>query len=620
MGRKSNPLVADYFSRGPKLPDSSNRYEHTCRNCHERFPKGRSDHLLNHLRKQCPALSNEERNHILHRLSKLETDSGRQISERSERPETLRKTNVVPVPSQSPFDGLTVLAEASRRVGATERRKNDARSDGRIRNAVMVDPAIDTEIHAFNEPGPQPFPSPNLPSMSLPPFDVIPDTRETTDLSSIASYANDMVTQSMLPMESEASLQRILEVQPEQPLFNAEDETDLTGLADPVHRASQFPRPIAPAGPESSNAAISTAQSLQLKKTRAKFTPARRKEVSDMRKTRAYMLSYHKRTYLDVALFARQDRQRASILFMWLDPEDNARRNQFNPQQMPFPIRSNHEFSPSTFVLGGELNDVDEKLVDYLKMIKPHFLQEEPHAMMRWTFDKALAEVVAANDSLLNHVTELWTATGLLVRTIDLSLKWQMTWQIPSEAVKSVSWSFDRTSRSDQDRIVIYQLLSSLEKRADQLSGAVTNELEHLLLRRKNQRPLTTIATSIILLNCVERMSWLYQAWAAGEHSSEQWPLSQSEVDYVKQGERFCDIVIMLINMQNLVPKLSVSNEHGLLVARNGLYEQVDEWINGLGMTHAFIHDRQAARIDFEDCGSLDFTLISKMFHLDNSK
>ncbi|KAI1759287.1 hypothetical protein GGR53DRAFT_152805 [Hypoxylon sp. FL1150] len=61
MGRKPNPLFPLYFDRGPKLQDNSNRYPHRCKACGENFPKGRSDALINHLTKKCPAISQEDR-------------------------------------------------------------------------------------------------------------------------------------------------------------------------------------------------------------------------------------------------------------------------------------------------------------------------------------------------------------------------------------------------------------------------------------------------------------------------------------------------------------------------------------------------------------------------------
>nr|OQO25116.1 hypothetical protein B0A51_08317 [Rachicladosporium sp. CCFEE 5018]OQO27118.1 hypothetical protein B0A51_06026 [Rachicladosporium sp. CCFEE 5018]OQO29431.1 hypothetical protein B0A51_04006 [Rachicladosporium sp. CCFEE 5018] len=61
MGRKQNALIADYFRRGKKLEDNSNRYEQQCIKCGELFPKGRIDGMLTHLLKRCPQLTPQER-------------------------------------------------------------------------------------------------------------------------------------------------------------------------------------------------------------------------------------------------------------------------------------------------------------------------------------------------------------------------------------------------------------------------------------------------------------------------------------------------------------------------------------------------------------------------------
>ncbi|KAL9065287.1 MAG: hypothetical protein Q9157_007525, partial [Trypethelium eluteriae] len=71
MGRKPNPIINEYFERGQKLEDASNRYQHTCRSCGEKFPKGRIDTLIGHLVKRCPCLSVQQRTEISHRAHEL---------------------------------------------------------------------------------------------------------------------------------------------------------------------------------------------------------------------------------------------------------------------------------------------------------------------------------------------------------------------------------------------------------------------------------------------------------------------------------------------------------------------------------------------------------------------
>ncbi|CZT22661.1 uncharacterized protein RCC_08366 [Ramularia collo-cygni] len=64
MGRRPNALVSEYFARGAKCSDTSNRYSHTCKRCGENFPKGRVDSLMSHLLRRCSHTSQLERTFI----------------------------------------------------------------------------------------------------------------------------------------------------------------------------------------------------------------------------------------------------------------------------------------------------------------------------------------------------------------------------------------------------------------------------------------------------------------------------------------------------------------------------------------------------------------------------
>ncbi|KAI1094857.1 hypothetical protein F5B19DRAFT_417619 [Rostrohypoxylon terebratum] len=75
MGRKPNPVIVEYFERGPKLNDNSNRYHHRCKACGEDFPKGRSDSLTAHLVRKCPAISQADRVNVCLTLNGLNNNS-----------------------------------------------------------------------------------------------------------------------------------------------------------------------------------------------------------------------------------------------------------------------------------------------------------------------------------------------------------------------------------------------------------------------------------------------------------------------------------------------------------------------------------------------------------------
>lgn len=64
MGRKPNQRVLEFFDRGARLVDNSNRYEHTCKACGELFPKGRIETLIAHIERRCPSIRRPNGVHI----------------------------------------------------------------------------------------------------------------------------------------------------------------------------------------------------------------------------------------------------------------------------------------------------------------------------------------------------------------------------------------------------------------------------------------------------------------------------------------------------------------------------------------------------------------------------
>lgn len=147
MGRKPNQLILEFFHRGPKLEDASNRYQHTCKACGEIFPKGRIDSLTNHLVKKCQAIPLRDRQRVLLRLHELpdltDVDSNKDSPSGNK-----GKSGEGGFPNRPNFDGLNVLAEASRQVGASDVSK---RGPGYTQSVtaggktVIVDPALEAE-------------------------------------------------------------------------------------------------------------------------------------------------------------------------------------------------------------------------------------------------------------------------------------------------------------------------------------------------------------------------------------------------------------------------------------------------------------------------------------------
>ena len=138
MGRKPNPLFLEFFLRGAKLDDNSNRYEYDCKLCGKHFARGRSNHLWSHLitEGQCKFISEQDRAKVTQHL--LAMNSG-----------TLNNAKNVPnaLPHAHPasshrdtaansltggdsgLTGLEALAEASRQVEHPKRNGGSSTED-----------------------------------------------------------------------------------------------------------------------------------------------------------------------------------------------------------------------------------------------------------------------------------------------------------------------------------------------------------------------------------------------------------------------------------------------------------------------------------------------------------
>lgn len=128
MGRKPNPLILEYFVRGPKLNDNSNRYPHTCKQCGENFPKGRIDSLTTHITKKCPAISESDRMRAcleLHGITNARTAPERAQAE-------AQANGQLPAIPNLPqgWSALETLAEASRQVDLNENNRSQSVQDG----------------------------------------------------------------------------------------------------------------------------------------------------------------------------------------------------------------------------------------------------------------------------------------------------------------------------------------------------------------------------------------------------------------------------------------------------------------------------------------------------------
>ncbi|KAF3767991.1 hypothetical protein M406DRAFT_254291 [Cryphonectria parasitica EP155] len=125
MGRLQHPVIKQFFDRGEKLKDNSNRYVHSCKLCGEVFKKGRVESLRKHITKKCTMISSQERINAALRFADIDPqrpESSRQAKQQSRQAQHgMTPLNLDMLPHQQSWTRLEALAEVSRRMDRDDR-------------------------------------------------------------------------------------------------------------------------------------------------------------------------------------------------------------------------------------------------------------------------------------------------------------------------------------------------------------------------------------------------------------------------------------------------------------------------------------------------------------------
>lgn len=317
--------------------------------------------------------------------------------------------------------------------------------------------------------------------------------------------------------------------------------------------------------------------------------------------------------------------------------------------------------SPSQLeIIDGE-DDISGKLDLYIKKMAPSFFESEDSAFMKATTNTAFNITSSNPDGLLTKVLELWSLTRILTKP---NLDWNLfsnpslaPTMAPSTMTPSDLENLARipitsiTNQASYDLIKM-QLMGATEKRAACLARIVMNDLERRLLQRQQANPFETFLVAVVLLACVERMCWLFRTWEdqsstvtlpAAETAPSQsqpttdgdiaqalqsapasdvpqpsrnpkWPFDKHPAYYSQQGERFSDILLMLLKMRGVPPKPQARSTDGVLVIwGDNADETVHEWYEGIAVTNDMLAERSNARFIGEDPKEWELKFVSKI-------
>jgi len=330
MGRRPNQVILQFFHRGNRLDDKSNRYKHTCKACGEDFPKGRLERLTSHLEHECQAISCQDRRRALFLLRDATTllkpgngdAQGHQVFGQGFH-DMAANTGLG---MERKLSGLEALAEASRQIEYPHGREEvditqeaflDHTSGGTCSNALL----LNGTASATNQPGklrkrglnvclyitkPDNFLA-AISSLSMdarflsaqaPMAHLTPPFSYAMDAPSLTTTAQDPSTLSLIAA-SASDLEALLpglnqhispnnDIQPNSVL-------NVRGLAQParferiplaetsVHSASQ-PHSIAPSTNDGITNPSNGIAKMRKQKIRQKFSDSRRLEVQGIRK------------------------------------------------------------------------------------------------------------------------------------------------------------------------------------------------------------------------------------------------------------------------------------------------------------------------------------------------
>lgn len=313
-------------------------------------------------------------------------------------------------------------------------------------------------------------------------------------------------------------------------------------------------------------------------------------------------------------------------------------------------------------------DDVSGKIDLYIKKMGPYFLDSEDSPFMKTTSRIASNMACSNPDGLLAKVLELWNLTRLLT---SRNLNWNL-FSNPSLAPTVAPSTLSALDMEDATRVEITvlhrqashnlitsQLMGATEKRASSLARMVMNDLERRLLQRQQANPFETFLVAVILLACVERICWLFRTWEvqvagasppntglAGQSSSceqdlaaalntsspvtskqsiphlplhhPRWPLDKSPASFSQQGERFSDILNMLLKMRGVPPKPASRSTNGVLfIWDNDVDDKMRNWFDGIAITSDALEEKANARFVGQDPREWELKYVGKVLRGD---
>lgn len=606
MGRKPNQLILEFFERGPKLDDQSNRYEHTCKRCKMLFPKGRPDTMNRHLFEQCPKISELDKARAF-ACAQGQMDPEAIAKRFGDNPGAQQFTGVTPFRHLAPSQGDSVTASLNREPSALDTLAEVSRQHMDLSRQRLHAETINGEQEQGLEEAEwmlslqQQLSEANNADrpldQSLSDSGVLIDAANAASNIDASSQHNGQDETARL--ERQRKRKRTLNLDPA--LHNEETSPpagqEIVEIEDDGDDASNAYRTAGSNG-------YGVLGRAERKKGRTKFSTERRKEVDGIRKLgaclRCKMLKkpcsgetpcltcksigsprlWHTAcirtriadefTLYNAAFFSARAAQHDSLVCLMVDTELTVGICD-GPTLSTLIAEVNHNGNlswPPPRNVHLVFRICRDRIWDSMQLLlmnaKEHVLQGETNQFVRASIEAL--QLDAGEDLLATRTVLLYIATALLLNpftlfVFSLSSIHGQQFIDPGEPCYSV---------------VTSQLFAQFESYASQIFKQICNELERRLLARASTSSNSTFLIAVILLSCVERICLFYRTFdprrVTLSTSSDDptnmndpsgvprnWDLPHPPQLYYTQGQPFANLLVMLLKMRNLPPKIDIN-------------------------------------------------------------
>ncbi len=263
-----------------------------------------------------------------------------------------------------------------------------------------------------------------------------------------------------------------------------------------------------------------------------------------------------------------------------------------------------------TIILDDEANDLPTILEEYVQKGAAHFFKEEASPIIRSVAMLVHKYSRESGDGLARNVVDLWMLTTMLAeRTTCWKISAFQNLPQGSSAYchgqAAVGLPIDVHTDQQSHTLICSQLQDGLERLASKLITHAMNKFEKCMFRPASLNQFQTFLVAILLINCVERHSWIFHTWT-DESRAARWPFEESPAALVSQADQVTKLIAFMIKVRNLTSTTTEDTASGILKAEQPNDEKYAGLFEEVGVTVDFLTQRQDAVFNPDDYRSLD--------------